>query len=160
MFGGPKKWENRKVKPRVCTLCGKTYQPKAGGDKYCPECQPEKWRRHNETAKLARREARKARPDHVRKVKAEWDLQRSFGISLSQYNLMYIKQDGLCAICGKPELGGRGVIRKLAVDHDHHTGKNRALLCHRCNTAIGLFFEDEDIMASAISYLREHRDDT
>jgi len=35
----------------------------------------------------------------------------------------------------------------------HKTHKIRGLLCNRCNTALGLFYENKDIMKKAISYL-------
>ena len=39
-------------------------------------------------------------------------------------------QNGCCAICLKPESYFK---RRLAVDHNHKTGKVRGLLCFRCN---------------------------
>ena len=77
-----------------------------------------------------------------------------FGLSLEQVKDMEVHQNGLCAICGSPEtrkLHGRH--KRLAVDHCHKTGEVRGLLCGSCNTALGLFREDLDILASATSYL-------
>lgn len=39
-------------------------------------------------------------------------------------------QDARCAICGKPE---SHFSKRLAVDHNHKSGKVRGLLCFRCN---------------------------
>lgn len=39
-------------------------------------------------------------------------------------------QNAKCAICEKPEAMFKN---KLAVDHNHKTGKVRGLLCYRCN---------------------------
>jgi len=39
------------------------------------------------------------------------------------------------------------------VDHDHVTNKVRGLLCHHCNTALGKFKDDINIMKQAIKYL-------
>ena len=85
-------------------------------------------------------------------------LFNKFGITKEEYNEMYIKQGGVCAICKNPELSTN---RSLAVDHDHKTGKVRALLCGKCNKALGLFSDDVDLLNSASSYLRfygEHND--
>ena len=61
---------------------------------------------------------------------------------------MFEKQGGCCAICGGVNVNGR----RLAVDHEHETGKVRGLLCDKCNLAIGLF-DDINNLASAIKYL-------
>lgn len=45
---------------------------------------------------------------------------------------MLRRQDGSCAVCRRPCATGR----RLAVDHDHGTGRIRGLLCFRCNTSL------------------------
>jgi hypothetical protein len=57
----------------------------------------------------------------------------------AEYAAMLAAQNGVCAACGKPETGRNqyGPV-SLAVDHDHVTGKVRALLCMRCNRAPAL----------------------
>jgi hypothetical protein len=63
---------------------------------------------------------------------------------------MRASQQNRCAICGR-EFG------RPQVDHDHVTGKVRALLCGQCNTGLGQFKESEATLRSAIDYLRRHR---
>jgi hypothetical protein len=54
---------------------------------------------------------------------------------------------GACEICGD-------VFKKTPhLDHDHATGKFRGWLCAKCNTGLGLFRDDCDLLACAISYL-------
>ena len=77
------------------------------------------------------------------------------GISREQYAEMVAAQAGKCAICGKPETA-RG--RSLSTDHDHRTGRLRALLCSRCNTGLGLFGDSVQGLESAIRYLRAHEE--
>lgn len=70
---------------------------------------------------------------------------------------MLAEQNGVCAICRRPST--RKVLDRksaLVIDHDHKTKKVRALLCNNCNTAIGLFKEDPEILTSAVEYLRRH----
>lgn len=73
---------------------------------------------------------------------------------------MFEKQNGVCAICKKPETAkkqsGNG-IKRLSVDHDHTTGAIRGLLCMYCNTALGKFKDDIEILKSAIVYLEAHK---
>jgi len=83
-------------------------------------------------------------------------LKRVYGITLEDYEDMYAEQEGLCAICG-----GEGFLMKdchsikLVVDHCHHTGAVRGLLCHNCNRALGLLKDSETSLRAAINYLKE-----
>jgi len=62
---------------------------------------------------------------------------------------MVNKQDGRCKICNeKPDL--------LAVDHCHKRNKVRALLCLKCNSGLGMFKENVDVLKRAIQYLLEY----
>lgn len=78
--------------------------------------------------------------------------QRLYGVPLDVYRSMLAAQNGLCAICGGPP--GK---RSLNVDHDHITGRVRALLCARCNVGIGGLQDDPDLMRKAIAYIERHR---
>ena len=55
---------------------------------------------------------------------------KRYGISFTheQYQAMYKRQGGVCAVCKRPPTTVR-----LAVDHDHQTKKIRGLLCRGCN---------------------------
>ena len=84
----------------------------------------------NKDARNARaRGVRAANPDRQRNRK----LIQRFGITLDEYNKMHDAQAGLCKICGNPE----ELDRRLAVDHNHETGKVRGLLCFKCNVILG-----------------------
>lgn len=68
------------------------------------------------------------------------------------------KQNGLCAICQKPEKstdGLSGKRRSLAIDHCHETGRARGLLCSSCNRGLGLFQDNSELLARARLYLKE-----
>jgi hypothetical protein len=86
-------------------------------------------------------------------------LINEFGITLDDYNKLFIDQDGKCAICGtstagKPKEGLNSL--RFAVDHDHATGKVRGLLCSMCNRSLGGFKDDIIILNNAIKYLHKH----
>lgn len=82
-------------------------------------------------------------------------LQRSYGITLKQYEELHRKQESLCAICCR-----EGFVMaihhkmKLVVDHCHQRGLVRGLLCHNCNRALGLLRDSEETLQRAIDYLR------
>lgn len=84
---------------------------------------------------------------------ANTKLKRRFGISLEDYNKMLHDQGGKCLVCGSTEsFNGH----KLAVDHDHTTGRVRGLLCKACNSALGLLKEDITNMENLIKYVEEY----
>lgn len=76
--------------------------------------------------------------------------RRKYGITPDELQALSDRQGGRCAVCGTDEAGGRGVLH---VDHDHATGRVRGLLCHRCNTGLGLFRDDPVSLQAAIKYL-------
>ncbi len=83
--------------------------------------------------------------------------QKPRGCSESQYEALLLKQGGKCAICGATHghVSKRGVVCRLAVDHDHRTGTIRGLLCNSCNRGLGRFKDSVVILEVAARYLRE-----
>lgn len=73
-----------------------------------------------------------------------------YGLLGNEYNDMFIKQKGRCAICNTHQVF---LKRSLSVDHCHTTGKVRGLLCGSCNSAIGLLKENTKTIENAIKYL-------
>jgi hypothetical protein len=72
---------------------------------------------------------------------------------------MRAAQNNVCAICQRPEtkIDHRlGVVKNLAVDHCHSTGRVRALLCSRCNVTIGQIEESIPLLRAMIVYLEKH----
>lgn len=56
-----------------------------------------------------------------------------------------------CPICKKHTIPG--ITSKVVLDHDHETGKPREWICDSCNTGIGRFKDDIDLLKKAIEYL-------
>ena len=86
------------------------------------------------------------------------NLKKQYGIDLKEYERMAEEQKGLCAICGNPETtkDKDGGPRMMPVDHDHKTGKVRALLCTQCNRGLGMFTDSIERLKSAAAYLEKH----
>lgn len=112
-------------------------------------------RKKRDTLNIARiRETRvdwaKNNPEKVRDTK----YKRKYQLTLDQYNEMYLKQGGVCAVCFESEtMKYLGKIRELCVDHDHKTGKVRGLLCSNCNRALGLLQDSLLVCNSLRDYL-------
>tara|TARA_B100001123_G_scaffold394691_1_gene475673 strand:+ start:435 stop:857 length:423 start_codon:yes stop_codon:yes gene_type:complete len=70
-------------------------------------------------------------------------------IGNKKYDFLFKKQKGLCKICEKPPKPNT----RLTIDHCHKTQVIRGLLCSNCNTALGLFKDNNKSMQKAISYL-------
>lgn len=79
------------------------------------------------------------------------NLKLSYGITLDVYDQMESLQNKKCRICGYEINDGE----VLCVDHNHATGKIRGLLCNNCNTGLGMFKDNPDVLLSAINYLKE-----
>lgn len=81
-------------------------------------------------------------------------LLKQYGLTPEQYNQILIAQDHKCALCFSPNPGSKGTFH---VDHDHKTNQVRGLLCHSCNTALGLFKDNPQILQLAIAYLLKNK---
>lgn len=84
--------------------------------------------------------------------------KRLYGISLSQYNEMLVRQNNVCAVCLKPETctHKNGTIKQLSVDHCHKTNKIRGLLCDGCNRAEGYLRSDPEVIRRLADYVEKH----
>lgn len=73
-------------------------------------------------------------------------------VSSDQMKTLRSAQGGRCAIC-------RDLLQESSerVDHDHHSGKVRGLLCHQCNAAIGMFKECPSLLSDVVRYLENYR---
>ena len=81
------------------------------------------------------------------------------GLTRTDYNAIYERQGGVCAICeqGEKLIDSRTQrVRTLAIDHNHDTGKVRGLLCAMHNRGLGFFGDSIEMLEKALSYLKQH----
>lgn len=85
----------------------------------------------------------------------EKSLVKNYGMTTLEFGQMSELQNGVCAICEKPEtsLMKDGKKRPLCVDHCHKTGEVRKLLCVKCNAGLGQFLDDPQLLKKAADYL-------
>jgi len=127
---------------------------KYGRRAHCKECRAKVWTEvyHKEHPNF------RLRKSIIRQSEKNRQLKVAFGMTEEEYLSKLKEQNGVCAICKKPEVVFRlGKLKALAVDHSHITNKNRGLLCQNCNTGIGHFFENSELLFAAIKYLDKWR---
>ena len=76
---------------------------------------------------------------------------RKYGLTPADYDEMVETQNGRCMICDADQPGTESGY--WPVDHDHATGRVRALLCSACNAGLGLFGDDPARLRAAADYL-------
>jgi hypothetical protein len=79
------------------------------------------------------------------------DTVQALGLTVEQAFEIYNAQKGRCAICEKPPKDTR-----LALDHNHATGKPRQFLCAGCNGDLGVL-ENGEHLKKLQDYLEKHR---
>ena len=124
------------LKEMECLDCGASIPPAPPGNRRpqrCSECLP----KHR---KPFLKDPAKQRDKHLR---------RMFGITQVDYEKMLASQGGACAICGS-------TTRRFHIDHDHATGKIRAILCQHCNQMLGHARDSAATLRSAADYLELH----
>ena len=140
------------LEEKTCTKCLKTkpiteFHLRSKSQPYpksaCKECHRERARRYWKEA------------EYCKETQRDRNLRRSFGITLEDYNRMLKQQEGCCAICKKHHTE---FLKNLAVDHCHNSGKIRGLLCMYCNTALGKFNDNTELMEAAVKYIKEDKD--
>lgn len=138
--------------------------------KWCPKCQKDLLHKHfskDRSAKfgltahckpcgaayqrqLRSKQDPKLAKERTRKIK----LKAKYGISVEQYDEMFESQNGVCVVCQKDTRPN-----PLAVDHDHTTGEVRGLLCKKCNSGLGFFNDDIEVLERAKQYLSRNKDE-
>jgi hypothetical protein len=86
-----------------------------------------------------------------RKIQDRTRALKSFGLTAEDYDILFNKQEGKCAICGKHQ---SELKPALCIDHNHQTNKVRGLLCGKCNRGLGYLNDSIDLLQLAINYLK------
>ena len=112
---------------------------KFGVHNQCRQC-ASLWKPSPEALKISRQKTR------------EWNRLKSSGFTQKEYEAKLKEQNYRCAICRTTDSGPMD----FHADHDHKTGEKRGVLCHKCNTGLGLLKDDIEILCAAIEYLNNY----
>ena len=78
--------------------------------------------------------------------KPHQDTRRKLKITDEEYATLMEKSQGGCEVCNTP-------LERVCIDHCHTTGRVRGVLCHNCNTALGLVGDNVATLTKLIQYL-------
>ena len=70
----------------------------------------------------------------------------NYGLTLEQFSQLLETQAGACLIC-------LDLMNQPVVDHCHASGAVRGLLCRKCNAALGLLKDSQEVLLRAAEYL-------
>lgn len=111
--------------------------------------------RYPEKVKSATNKYASANRQYMSERQRKYQLKNKYGITEADYDQMFRDQDGKCAICGTSDQTGKW--QRFGVDHCHHTGQVRSLLCNECNRGMGLLHDSAELLRKAADYLDYHK---
>lgn len=88
-----------------------------------------------------------------RRENFQYHIDRQYGLSVEEYARMLNSQCFKCAACCVALLADRGTH----IDHNHETGKVRAILCSKCNKALGLMQESPTKLRALADYIERFK---
>jgi hypothetical protein len=98
---------------------------------------------------------RKSNPEKHNAANKRWKINRA--LRICDFDALLKEQGGKCAICRSSD-AGRKQSGRLSIDHCHVTDVIRGLLCHRCNSMLGLAKDNTETLRNAIAYLEKPHD--
>jgi hypothetical protein len=129
---GRKKCESCRI---TCFKCGSS---RMTPQNRCKDCKKDDWKIRQDTDESFRKKVRDS------------STRTRYGIS--QEELEYLQSFDRCQVCDQPSKTKRG----LHIDHNHHTGEIRGVLCQGCNHALGNVNDNVEVLKKLIAYLEDH----
>lgn len=124
-------------KTKWCRVCDKT--------KNIEEFEPNQYAKNN---RIVRRPV--CRECYSKKVRVKSADKRLF---IQSNPKPEIGHKFTCPICKKSFF--RETQNDVVLDHSHITGKIRGWLCNSCNTSIGKFNDDTEVLLNAIEWIKK-----
>lgn len=147
---------------KKCSQCNEfklliDYSYKANGlyntRNWCKECESIKNKEYQKTYIYDKDKKKYSHKQYYEEHKEEIIRKSRLNVLKNKYNLTKEEFDKLsengCYACYSME--------RLCVDHDHKTNEIRGILCHKCNSALGLLEEDEDRILRLAAYIKESK---
>lgn len=141
-----------KEEPSLCLICSSPFKKKTKTHVYCSAICRDKAKYKNPYFKQIRRERHQSWSSRNIDSRRDYHYRTRFGITLAEYEEMFVAQGKVCAVCGKEK---RDSQKAFAVDHDHVTGEIFGILCTPCNHRLIGETRDPVLFEKAAAYLRK-----
>lgn len=132
---------------KQCSVCEKFSTRFRNRQTQCRDCENKK--------NLERYHSKYRSTENHIKNTYRYTLKSQYDLTEDDFNALYADQKGLCPICleqiNNVFLGISA--KRCAVDHCHKTGRVRKILCHKCNSSIGLIGDNLDNIKRMVEYL-------
>lgn len=139
------------IAPRQCQGCQGLYTPASNAQQYCTiPCRTE--HRKDAYREASDRARRRREALYTPEQWRERNLLNKYGITLSEWDAMFEAQGRRCFF-GCEEPGNHN----WSTDHDHETGKVRAILCAKHNTMVGYIEKNAADLADVLLYIETHK---
>jgi Recombination endonuclease VII len=125
---------------RICRECARLGQQRYR-EKY-----PEKYKESaSKRSRFASKRWRDKNPDYHKNL----HIKLKYGLTSSSFSEMLKTQNGMCYLC-------KSKLMNPCVDHDHVSGRVRKILCSQCNSGLGMFHDNPEVLEKAAAYVRKH----
>jgi hypothetical protein len=97
-----------------------------------------------------------ANPARVKEIKRKYKWKTKYGLTPEEYSERLDAQNNLCGLCREPFVGTANNSKNgldPVLDHSHSTGKLRLFVHRKCNTGLGCFNDDPELLKRAAQYL-------
>jgi len=132
----------------------KDKRAKDGKSCQCKKCKDKAtatWRdTHRSDRSEYQKKYRELNRDKLNETAKKHHYLRRYGITKEKAAVLIEKAENKCQICGD----GFSKENPAHIDHDHNTGIVRGVLCRCCNSGLGLFKDNPDILKLALEYLK------
>ncbi len=149
-----------KCKDKPCKSCsnslkagGKGYKTNRAGLVRCAKCDNYKHKNDFNIRKNDNKPYSYCKKCHVSSHKSYFNATyrySRYGITKEQYTELLSNQNNTCGGC-------RLTLTSPKIDHCHSSGNVRGLLCHNCNTALGLLRDNTKTLANLVEYLEKNK---
>ena len=129
---------------RKCIDCGKEAHDEEALRVFVPD-QGSKHKRRNLCTSCA--VARNDLNPKKKEWKTDHQTKKRYQVTAEEYKKA-MSSSGCCVLCSS--------VENLCYDHCHDSMKFRGVLCRKCNTALGLFKDNPELLRKAADYVETH----